>query len=160
MTDDQATNFESPLPPQYDSQPVGDDASPVTLAFRWVMLLGFIEANFFALPGIFWPAAVADVIGARPPANPVWLGFAFLLIFLTSWFFLPAAFNPFRYQPTAVLSVLTRFVWAIAWLFLYRRFEAGPAPWIWILDVVFGVAQALLLRRVLGVSLPAPPRAS
>ena len=160
MSDNTAMNQNAAEMPQTDAQSSGDDASLPMLAFRWVTLLGFVEINFFALPGIFWPGAVADVVGARPPASPVWLAFAFLLIFLTSWFFIPAALDPIRYRPTAVLSVAVRFVWAIAWLLIYRWFEIGPAPWIWIFDVVIGVAEALLLRRALGLAISRHPTVS
>ncbi len=113
--------------------------------FRRVILLGFLVTNFFAVPGIFKPAAVASLVGAPPPTMPVWLAFAFLLSFLVSWFYLIAAWDPVRNLPTAYLSVLSRFVTAGFWLSIYSCFQPGDAPLFWKIDLTFGFVQLILL---------------
>ena len=128
-----------------------------SLWFRRVMILGFIASNCFAVPGIFQPAAVADLIGVPPPTMPVWLAFAFLLSFLVSWFYIPAAIDPIRNMPTAYLSVGMRFATAGFWLFAYPYFEPGPPPWLWKVDLVFGFVQLILLT--LAVRRPSLPTA-
>lgn len=109
------------------------------------MILGFVVNNFFAIPGILFPSTVADLIGTPPPVAPVWLAFAFLLSFLVSWFYIPAAIDPVAYMPSAYLSVLSRFATAFFWLVIYYRFESGPSPFLWKIDLVFGVVQLVLL---------------
>ena len=123
--------------------------------FRWAMLLGFLVTNFFAVPGIFRPAAVADLIGAKPPVEPVWLAFAFLLSFLVSWFYIPAALDTLGNLPTAWVSVGGRFLTAAFWLFWYPHLVPGPTPCLWIVDLLFGFVQLLLL--VLAVRTPQVP---
>ena len=125
--------------------------------FRRVMILGFVVSNFYAVPGIFYPAAAADLIGAPPPIMPVWLAFAFLLSFLVSWFYIPAAIDPIGYMPTAYLSVASRFATAFFWLWIFPCYEPGASPWIWKLDLIFGIIQLILLT--LAVRRPPLPTA-
>jgi hypothetical protein len=123
--------------------------------FRCAMLLGFVATNFFALPGIFWPAAVADLIGARPPDDPVWPAFGFLLSFLVSWFYIPAAVAPLSNRPTAWIAVVARLATAAFWYFGYAHFEPGPVPSLAVVDLGFGLAQFALL--VMAVRTPSVP---
>ena len=48
---------------------------------------------------------IADLIGAKPPIEPVWLAFGFLLSFLVSWFYIPAALDTLSNLPTAWIGV-------------------------------------------------------
>lgn len=123
--------------------------------FRWIMLLGFLVTNFFALPGILYPAAVADLIGAQPPTTPVWLAFAFLLSFLVSWFYIPAALEPIKNLPTAYLAVFSRFFTGAFWLWFYSFSQPGPAPVLWMID--FGFGAVLLVLLVFTVREPSTP---
>ena len=112
------------------------------------MILGFIVSNSFAIPGIFYPQAVADWIGVEPPTQPVWLAFAFLLSFLVSWFYIPAAMNPRGNFPTAFLSVVARFGFAFFWICIYPlKTETGAVPWIWALELGLGVLQLFLFTK-------------
>jgi hypothetical protein len=120
------------------------------------MILGFILSNFFAVPGIFHPGAVADLIGVPPPAMPVWLAFAFLLSFLVSWFYLPAALDPLGNLATAYLSVAARFVFAGFWILIYPwQSDGGSIPWIWMLELTLGLVQLFLL--IMTVRKPSVP---
>lgn len=125
--------------------------------FSRSMWLGFVATNFFALPGIFFPVAAARLMGAPAPSEPVWLAFAFLLSHLVSWFYIPAAIDPLRYLPTAYLSVAGRFATVLFWLCIYPYYEPGASPWIWKLDLAFGVIQLVLLIRT--VRTPSVPTA-
>ena len=114
-------------------------------ALRWALVAGFLMTNLVAIPGIFVPAAVAEFLGARPPTEPIWPAFAFLLTFLTSWFFIAAAIDPIANLTTTRLSVAARFVAAVFWYCGYPYFERGSTPWWWIVELLFGVVQFALL---------------
>ena len=126
--------------------------------FRWWMILGFLATNFLAVPGIFWPAAVVDVIGVTPPVEPVWPAFGFLLSFLVSWFYMPAAFQPLGNLPTAWIAVFGRFLTCGFWFFLYPCFQPGPVPCLAYVDLILGSIQLVLL--VLAVRTPSIPVSS
>ncbi len=118
--------------------------------FCRALILGFIISNFFAIPGIFYPQAVADLIGVEPPTQPVWLAFAFLLSFLVSWFYIPAAMNPLGNLPTAFLSVVARFVFAFFWICIYPlKTETGAVPWIWGVELGLGALQLFLFIKAI-----------
>ena len=124
--------------------------------FGRALILGFIISNFFALPGIFHPQSVADLIGVEPPTQPIWLAFAFLLSFLVSWFYIPAAWDPLGNLPTSYLSVAARFVFAFFWICIYPfKTETGVIPWIWALELGLGVVQLFLL--IMAVRKPSVP---
>jgi hypothetical protein len=76
-----------------------------------------------------------------PPRSPVWPAFAFLLSFLVSWFYIPAALRPLDNLPTAWLTVLSRFAGVLFWFLLYPKTYA-LLGWI---DLFFGIVQLLLL---------------
>ena len=124
--------------------------------FGRALILGFLVSNFFAIPGIFRPEAVADLIGVQPPTQPIWLAFAFQLSFLVSWFYIPAAFDPIGNLPTSYLSVMARFVFAFFWIFIYpNKAETGIVPWVWMLELGFGIVQLFLL--IMAVRKPSVP---
>jgi hypothetical protein len=116
--------------------------------FRWIVLAGFLFTNFLALPGIFVPGAVLDLLGLRLATQPIWPAFAFLLMFLVSWFYVPAALDPLRFWTTAILSVASRFAYAGFWLLLYPRFTDAGAPWIAFVELLLGGLQLILLVQV------------
>jgi hypothetical protein len=124
-------------------------------ALRFVLVVGFLATNVVAVPGVFAPAPVVELLGARPPTEPIWPAFAFLLTFLTSWFFIPAALDPLGNPMTIRLSIAARFVWAGFWYCGYSSFEHGSSPWWWIVELAFGAVQfGLLLHAQRNPSLP------
>lgn len=59
--------------------------------FRGAVILGFLITNFFAIAGIFAPWAVLTLLDLPLTTSPVWPAFAWLLMFLVSWFYIPAS---------------------------------------------------------------------
>jgi hypothetical protein len=114
--------------------------------FRRAVLLGILQDWFFALPGIFIPNAVLAWVGADPALEPVWPAFASLLLVLLSVFYIPAAIDPFRYLPAAVMTVLARFAGVLFFFVLYP----GRFPALFgYLDLTFGLVQGALLLLAL-----------
>jgi len=117
--------------------------------FRWAIGAGFLLANLFALPGIFVPGAVLSLLKVQLTTQPVWPAFAFLLTFLVSLFFIPAAINPVRNLPTAIVSVASWFVVALYWAIFYPRMSGDSAPHVVVLvALAMGLLQAALLIQV------------
>jgi hypothetical protein len=120
--------------------------------FQRAVVLGILVNCFFALPGIFIPNAVLAWVGAEPATEPVWPAFASLLLVLVSLFYIPAAVDPFRYCPVAVLAVLARGAGVVFFLVLYP----GRAPALFgYIDLGFALVQGILLLLALRVG-PAP----
>ena len=109
--------------------------------FQASLRIGFLITSFVAVPGIFCPGAVLDFMGGRPPVQPVWPAFGFLLSFLVSWFFLAAASDPMNNLFTARLSILSHFIWAGFWYWGYPAFEGSTAPWWWVVELIIGIVQ-------------------
>lgn len=116
--------------------------------FRWSVGLGWLATVFYAGPGIFFPTAVAEFIGAAPPYDPVWPAFAFLLTCLVMLFSWPVIIDPIRYQFHAVVGILGRFGLFVFWFWLYPHSTheslAAAVPWVAWLELLIGVVQALL----------------
>ncbi len=115
------------------------------LWFRWALILGLLKDWFFALPGIFIPNAVLAFLGSGVATFPIWPAFGFLLFTLVTLFYIPAAVNPFRYQPNAWLAILARF--AIALFFLVTG--AGGGLLLGAADLILAVIQVGLLIMAL-----------
>lgn len=114
---------------------------------RRVMFVGFLITGFVSVPGIFHPASVLDFMGARPPVQPVWAAFAFLLSFLVSLFFLVASCDPQGNLATTRLSIFSRFVWAGFWYWGYPAFEGSTAPWWWVMELALGIVLFCLFAN-------------
>jgi hypothetical protein len=112
------------------------------LLFRWAVILGILQDWVLGIPGIFVPNAVLGLVG-EPAAQPAyWPAFACLLVMLLSLFYIPGAFDPFRYRPFAILTVAARVAGVIFFLVIWR----GQAPaWFGYLDVMFTILQGRLL---------------
>jgi hypothetical protein len=109
--------------------------------FRWAVLIGILQDWLVGIPGIFAPNAVLALV-AEPAAQPVWPAFACLLLVLLSLFYIPGAFDPFRYRPTAILTVVARAAGVVFFLVIWR----GQTPaWFGLLDLTFTVIQGGLL---------------
>jgi len=119
--------------------------SSYALWFRWALIIGLLKDWFFALPGIFIPNSVLAFLGSDIATFPIWPAFGFLLLVLVSLFYIPAAANPFRYQPNAWLAILARF--AIALFFLVA--SAGGGLLLGAADLILAVIQGGLLIMAL-----------
>lgn len=112
------------------------------LAFRWAMIAGILQDWFFALPGIFIPAAILQFAGAEPVAPPAWPAYACLLLLLLSLFYIPAAVDPFRYSSFALFAVVARLGGVVFFFVLYP----GAFPALFgIIDLTLTVLQGSLL---------------
>ena len=58
--------------------------TPAGKTLRFIVVIAFAVTNFFAIPGIFYPIAAAEKLGAATPNEAVWVAFGFLLSFLVS----------------------------------------------------------------------------
>lgn len=87
--------------------------------FRWVVVAGILQDWFFAIPGILIPSAILQFAGAEPVAPPTWPAYACLLLVLLSFFYIPAALDPFRYSSFALFTVTARLGGVIFFFLLY-----------------------------------------
>jgi hypothetical protein len=111
------------------------------LLFRWAVIIGILQDWVLGIPGIFAPNAVLALV-AEPAAQPVWPAFASLLVVLLSLFYIPAALDPLRYRPIAILTVAARGAGVIFFLVIWR----GQAPPLFgYLDLTFMILQGGLL---------------
>ena len=76
--------------------------------FRRTVWAGIIANCLLAVPAIFVPEKMLDLLGLRQTADPVWTAFAALLLLLLSCFYMPGANDPYRYRFNAWLAVLAR----------------------------------------------------
>ena len=51
---------------------IDPNENKLAVAFRWVVIAGILQDWFFALPGIFIPAAIIQFAGADPVVPPYW----------------------------------------------------------------------------------------
>jgi len=124
------------------------------IGFRWAVVLGILQDWFFGLPGIVIPNAVLALAGADPVLHTEWPAFACLLLMLLSFFYIPAAVDPFRYRPYAVLTVLARAGGVLMFFGLYAgRFP----PLMGYIDLTFTVVQGVLLALALWAGPPVEP---
>jgi hypothetical protein len=123
-------------------------------AFRWAVIAGILQDWFFALPGIFVPAAVLQFAGAAPVSTPVWPAYACLLLMLLSFFYIPAAVDPLRYSSFAVFTVIARVGGVIFFFVLYPG--AFP-PLLGYIDLTLTLLQGILLGLTFITAGPAVP---
>ena len=112
--------------------------------FSWAVWGGFLLIVFVSLPGIFNPRAVADLLGVRSPVEPIWLAFAFLLLFITSWFHAAAALSPLERQLTAGTVVVAHFAVGLFFLCVYPKYQPGPVSWFGLAELVVGAILLVL----------------
>ncbi|HEY7326935.1 MAG TPA: hypothetical protein VH592_04820 [Gemmataceae bacterium] len=122
--------------------------------FRWAVIAGIIQDWFFALPGIFIPSAILQFAGAEPVTPPTWPAYACLLLMLLSFFYIPAAIDPFRYSSFALFTVIARFGGVIFFFFLYPG--AFP-PLFGYIDLTLTLLQGSLLVLALIAAGPKVP---
>ncbi len=112
--------------------------------FRRVVWLGIVANCVLALPTLLMPERMLAFSNLPVPDPIMWTRFAALLLLLLSAFYVPAALDPARYRPVAVMTVAARAAGAAFFLFLqpdiYRMFGY--------FDLVFLVAEGWLLWRL------------
>lgn len=118
-------------------------------AFRFVVVIAFAVTNFFAIPGIFYPIAAAEKLGAATPNEAVWAAFGFLLTFLVSLFSIPVVLDVGRYRFNAFVGVVGHFVMFIYWFVIYPHQTSEFVPWIAWFELLIAVTEAIMLSRVL-----------
>jgi hypothetical protein len=125
------------------------------IAFRWSVIAGIVQDWFFALPGIFIPAAIIQFAGTDPVVPPFWPAYACLLLMLLSFFYIPAAVNPYRYSLAAVLTVFARLAGVIFFFVIYP----GAFPrFFGYIDLTLTLLQGTLLMLAFITSGPKIPQ--
>ena len=124
--------------------------------FRRAVWLGIVADWLLAVPAIFIPEKLLDLLGLRSTADPMWTAFGGLLVFLLSLFYIPGANQPYRYRFNAWFAVLARLPGVVFFLVLYPGFY----PAFGFFDGGFFVVQLPLLLWVMRsrprVERPAP----
>lgn len=123
--------------------------TPTSKAFRSVVVIAFAVTNFFAIPGIFYPIAAAERLGAATPNEAVWAAFGFLLSFLVSLFSIPVVIDVGRYRFNAFIGVVGHVVMFLYWFLVYPNQTSEAVPWIAWFELLVAIAEAILLQRVL-----------
>ena len=113
--------------------------------FRRAVWAGIIVDWLLGIPTIFAPEFVLNLLGMRPTQDPTWTGFAGLMVFLLSLFYIPGANNPYRYRFCAWMAVLARPPGV--WFFLF--FMPGIYPAFGIMDGLLFLVQFPLLLLTL-----------
>ncbi len=112
--------------------------------FSGVVWTGIVANCALALPTLVMPERMLALSNLPVPEPIMWTQFAALLLLLLSAFYVPAAIDPARYRPVAVLAVAARGAGVAFFLFLqpevYRMFGY--------FDLVFLLAQGWLLWRL------------
>ena len=109
--------------------------------FRAAIWLGIVLNCSLAVPGIFAPETLINLMGLRPTGDPVWTAFAANLLVLLSILYIPGGMNPYRHQFTAWAAVLARVAGVIFFWVLYP----GTYPLFGWLDFTMFAIQAPLL---------------
>lgn len=125
-------------------------ASATDLArFGWVLRIAVILELLFAIPGLLFPAQVAEWLQtSQVPFNYVWLGNAALLMIQIGIFSLPAASDPVRLRVYAWMAVAARAALCIFWIFQTVRWDLpGPSRAFPVVEGVLAIAMTFFLHR-------------
>jgi hypothetical protein len=125
------------------------------IAFRWSVILGILQDWFFALPGMFIPAAILQFAGTDPVVPPHWVAYACLVLMLLSFFYIPGAVDPYRYSSFAILTVVARLAGVTFFTLIYPG--AFPPLFLYI-DLTLTVIQGSLLALAIITSGPTVPK--
>ena len=112
---------------------------------RWfgrVVLIGVVVNIGLALPTMFAPNFVLELMRRPLTHEAMWANFAALLLILLSIFYVPGGIDPVRYRPSAWLAVLARLSGATFFLVTPLRHDWALFGWI---DFAFFVPQSILL---------------
>src|SRR5206468_846182 len=98
--------------------------------------------------------------GADPVAPPVWPAYACLLLLLLSFFYVPAAVDPYRYSSFALFAVVARVGGVI---FFFALYPGAFPPLFGYIDLTLTLLQGALLVLALlaaGPKVPEPAPAA
>ena len=112
--------------------------------FRRVVWTGIVANCALGLPTLVMPERMLALSHLPVPEPLMWTRFAALLLLLLSAFYVPAAIDPLRYRPVAVLAVAARGAGVAFFLFL----QPDIYRMLGYFDLVFLVAEGWLLWRM------------
>ena len=125
---------------------------------RWFSILTWIGVPinlYFAVPALFVPEFVVDMLDLDPGFHTVWLRNAGLLIFIITFNQIAAALAPARYPLISWLAIGGRLSAAVYWLIValdVMDISSAPSSFIPFLigDATFGTVTGVLLFLGLG----------
>jgi hypothetical protein len=131
--------------------------------FTIVVWLGVLANWSFAVWAIFFDTgALLALFGLGAVANTMWVYNYSILLAILSCFYIPAAFDPFRYRANAWLLIVGRLVPASTFFIgvALNYFPPGFAR-LGTGDATFGIIELILLLRLISdsknVALPPVP---
>ena len=119
--------------------------------FGGVVLVGVLFNLWFAIPSLFFPSYIVNVIGINPDFDTIWMRDAGMLLIAGSVFHALTARAPQRFLAFAWLVVGSRFfgaaVWFEVWQFDVLNSTSQPDLFrtFFIADLAFGVITGVLL---------------
>jgi hypothetical protein len=141
---------EAPSPDEAEADP-GDLQAPAddqsAVWFKRMVWLGILADWALGLPAIFFPRQLLDLLGFRPTGDPVWTGFAALILVLLGVFYVPGANQPYRYRANAHLAVWARPPGVVFFLLL----NPGFYPAFGIMDGALFLLQFPWLMKVMAL---------
>ncbi len=141
---------EAPTPDEAEADP-GDLQAPAddrsAVWFKRLVWLGILADWALGIPAIFFPRQLLDVLGFRPTGDPVWTGFAALILVLLGVFYVPGANRPYRYRANAHLAVWARLPGVVFFLLL----NPGFYPAFGIMDGALFLLQFPFLMKVMAL---------
>ncbi len=112
--------------------------------FSFVVWLGIACNVLFIAQELFMPDSVNSGLGLPEGLPTVWNQAHAVMVLALSIFYMPAALSPLRDPDYSWLLVLSRFLAAVFWVFMWR---SNPAFLSYlIMDGAFGAVQAILLQ--------------
>ena len=118
--------------------------NPAAWWFSFVVWLGIAGNALFVAQELFMPDSVNFGLGLPVGLPTVWNQAHAMMVLSLSIFYMPAALDPLRDPDYSWLLVLSRFLAAIFWVFIWR---SNPAFLSYlIVDGAFGVVQGILLQ--------------
>ena len=119
--------------------------------FSGVVLVGVLFNLWFAIPSLFFPSYIVNVIGIDPDFDTIWMRDAGMLLIAGSVFHALTARSPQRFLAFAWLVVASRFfgaaVWFEVWRFDVLNSTSQPDLFMtfFIADLAFGIITGVLL---------------
>ncbi|HEY3393350.1 MAG TPA: hypothetical protein VGK58_11630 [Lacipirellulaceae bacterium] len=140
--------------------------NPYLMWFKLAAYLGIIVNLLFAIPAVFCPRRLLDILDLPYTSQTVWLRDVGGLLFFLTLMYVAAARNPFRYAFNAAVMVVGRVAFAAFWFWVVYFADYPPAFLkLGIADLVIAVLQSiayvLMMRHeYLQPELSAPAAAS